>query len=184
MKGVRGKQEEIGGPGYEGRRPWRHQPPQAFYGTGGVGHREGSCRDERMDPRSGLGELYSRRAETGSRWVLKEFGEWTQHTGKLHFCFSAEAMWLWNPPPLLLQTLKRNLQMEKSEVRLQYEKKFLREKEKQKAHTGSWQASWFSERSTLQIWVISILHMIRRQVLVSTLPGTNCMTSGKPQFNH
>lgn len=54
-----------------------HQPPQAFYGTGGVGHGEGSCRDERMDPRSGLGELFCRRAETGSCCVLKEFGEWT-----------------------------------------------------------------------------------------------------------
>lgn len=63
---------------------------------GGVGHREGSCRDERMDPRSGLGELCSRRTETGSCWVLKEFGEWTWHTGKLcpHFCLSVEAMWL------------------------------------------------------------------------------------------
>lgn len=73
-----------------------HQPPQAFYGTGRVGHQEGSCRDDTMDPGGALEELCCGRDKTGSCCVLKEFGEWTEHTAKLclHFCLSVEAMWL------------------------------------------------------------------------------------------
>ena len=137
------KQAEIESEASEAReKMMTHKPPlKTFYGAREWGVEKGIFRDwENGTPRVGQG--YS--LAVGGLWSTcarcwKSF-ERRPNKGEnfcLHFCLSVESLWIWNPPPPLLHTLKKVYRWKNLKLGFNMKKK----EKKKKAHPGSWQLS-------------------------------------------